>query len=265
MNYNHARRLLWGIGAITLLVTAIPPAGAQGLPEGKGKEQFERICRNCHPVDVATRTRHDKEGWAGVVEDMVARGAQGKQDDLKQVVDYLATNFGPNNPVGSASASAAPAPAAPSAPQVDESASKPGDAAHGKAVYAANGCSGCHQIGQSGSRVGPDLTEIGANRSYDQLQKAVVAPDDEVLPENRSARVVLKDGTTVTGKLLNQDGFSVQLLDSKEQLRSFLRSDLREYTILTKGLMPSYQGKLSPSDLADLTKYLASLKGDSKP
>jgi putative heme-binding domain-containing protein len=132
-------------------------------------------------------------------------------------------------------------------------------------VYEANGCSGCHQIGQTGSRVGPDLTSIGENRSYEQLQQAIVAPDQEVLPENRYARVVLKDGTTVTGRLLNQDGFSVQMMDSKEQLRSFLRSDLREYTILTKGLMPSYSGKLSTSDVADLTKYLASLKGDAKP
>ena len=261
---NHARRILWGIGAMTLFVTAIP-AGAQGLPEGKGKEQFERICRNCHPLDIATRTRHDKDGWAGVVEDMVARGAQGKQDDLKQVAEYLATNFGPNNPMGASTSPAPVTPPPPSAPKVDESASKPGNATHGRAVYEANGCSGCHQIGQTGSRVGPDLTEIGGNRSYDQLQQAIVAPDQEVLPENRNVRVVLKDGTTVAGRLLNQDGFSVQLIDSKEQLRSFLRSDLREYTILTKGLMPSYEGKLSPSDVADLTKYLASLKGDSKP
>ncbi len=264
MNYNHAPRLLWGIGAMTLLVTALP-AGAQGLPEGKGKEQFERICRNCHPLDVATRTRHDKDGWTGVVEDMVSRGAQGKQDEMRQVVEYLTTNFGPNNPIGTSTSPAPVTPAPPVAPKVDESASRPGDAVHGKAVYAANGCSGCHQIEQTGSRVGPDLSNIGENRSYDQLQQAIVAPDQEVLPENRSARVVLKDGTTVTGRLLNQDGFSVQLIDSKEQLRSFLRSDLREYTILTKGLMPSYQGKLSAKDLADLTKYLASLKGDSRP
>lgn len=264
MNYNHAPRLLWGIGAMTLLVTAIPTR-AQGLPEGKGKEQFERICRNCHPLDIATRTRHDKDGWTGVVDDMVARGAQGKRDDLNQVVEYLTTNFGPNNPIGTSTSPAPVTPAPPQAPTVDESASKPGDAVHGKAVYDANGCSGCHQIGQSGSRVGPDLTEIGANRSYEQLQQAIVEPDKEVFPENRYAKVVLKDGTTVKGRLLNQDGFSVQLMDSKEQLRSFLRSDLREYTILTKGLMPSYAGKLSGSDLADLVKYLASLKGGSKP
>jgi putative heme-binding domain-containing protein len=264
MNYNHASRLLWGVGAMTLLILAVP-ARAQGLPEGKGKEQFERVCRNCHALDIATRTRHDKDGWTGVVEDMVARGAQGKQDDLKQVVEYLTANFGPNNPIGTSTSPAPVTPAPPSAPKVDESASKPGDAAHGKMLYAANGCSGCHQVGESGSRVGPDLTAIGENRSYEQLQQALIAPDQEVLPENRYARIVLKDGATVTGRLLNQDGFSVQLIDSKEQLRSFLRSDLREYTILTKGLMPSYSGKLATSDVADLTKYLASLKGDSKP
>lgn len=263
MRYQH--RLICGIGAIGALLTAATPARAQGLPEGKGKEQFERICRNCHPLDVATKTRHDKDAWAGVVEDMVARGAQGKQDDLKQVVEYLSTNFGPNNPIGTSTSPAPVTPAPPSAPKVDESASKPGDAAHGKTVYGANGCSGCHRIGEMGSRVGPDLSEIGANRSYEQLQLALVSPDQEVLPENRSARIVTKDGTTVTGKLLNQDGFSVQILDSKEQLRSFLRSDLREYTILTKGLMPSYANKLSSSDLADLTKYMSSLKGDTKP
>src|SRR3982751_3639792 len=130
MNYNYARMVLWAISAMTQLVTI--PVGAQGLPEGKGKEQFERICRNCHPLDVATRTRHDKDGWAGVVEDMVARGAQGKQDDLKQVAEYLATNFGPNNPIDTSTSPAPVTPAPPSAPKVDESASKPGDAGRGK-------------------------------------------------------------------------------------------------------------------------------------
>jgi putative heme-binding domain-containing protein len=264
MNDKHRLRLLWGTGVMTLFV-AVTPTRAQGLPEGKGKEEFERICRNCHPLDIATHTRHDKDGWTGVVEDMVARGAQGKQDEMKQVVEYLTTNFGPNNPIGTSTSPAPVTPAPAPSPKVDDSASKPGNAAHGKELYASNGCSGCHQIGESGSRVGPDLSEIGANRSYEQLQQALVAPDQEVLPENRYGRVVLKDGTTVTGRLLNQDGFSVQLIDAKEQLRSFLRSDLREYTILTKGLMPSYSGKLSSSDVADVTKYLASLKGDSKP
>lgn len=264
MNHNHSARLLCGIGALTLFIMAIP-ARAQGLPEGKGKEQFERICRNCHSLDLVTGTRHDKDGWTGVVADMVARGAQGKQDDMKQVIEYLTTNFGPSTPARTSTSPAPVTPAPSVQPKVGEPSSKPGDAGHGKAVYAANGCSGCHRIGQSGSRAGPDLTEVGSSRSHTELQRAIVAPDQEVLPQNRYARLALKDGTSMTGRLLNQDAFSVQVIDSKEQLRSFLRSDLREYTILTKGLMPSYANRLSPSDVADLTQYLASLKGESQP
>ncbi len=82
-----------------------------------------------------------------------------------------------------------------------------------------------------------------------------------MLPENRGIRVVTKTGTTVTGRLLNQDAFSVQLIDDKEQLRSFERSALREAAILTKGLMPSYQGKLTEPQVNDVVNYLASLKG----
>ena len=94
----------------------------------------------------------------------------------------------------------------------------------------------------------------------ERLQRSILTPDDEVLPENRFVNVTLKDGSAVKGRLLNHDALSVQLLDGKEQLRSFRSSDIRGYTILTKGLMPSFQNKLSAQDLADIVAYLSSLK-----
>jgi hypothetical protein len=51
------------------------------------------------------------------------------------------------------------------------------------------------------------------------------------------------------------------LLDGKEQLRSFQLGEISGYTILTKGLMPSFEGKLSAQDLADIVAYLGALKG----
>ena len=57
--------------------------------------------------------------------------------------------------------------------------------------------------------------------------------------------VVTKDGATIVGRLLNQDAFSIQLMNADEQLKSYSRSNLREHTIVTKGLMPSYEGKLT--------------------
>ena len=135
-----------------------------------------------------------------------------------------------------------------------------GNADHGKTLVQSSGCLNCHRIGDTGSRVGPNLSDIGDRREPDRLQRSILTPDDEVLPENRFVSVTLKDGSAVKGRLLNHDALSVQMLDGKEQLRSFRSSDIRGYTILTKGLMPSFQNRLSAQDLADVVAYLSSLK-----
>jgi putative heme-binding domain-containing protein len=139
-----------------------------------------------------------------------------------------------------------------------------GDAASGRRLVESSQCLDCHRIGETGSRLGPDLSDIGSRRSTDVLRRAIVAPDDEVLPEHRFVRLVTKDGNVVVGRLLNQDAFSIQLINAEEQLRSYLKSNLREHTILEKGLMPSFESKLTAQQVADMVIYLESLKGAEK-
>jgi putative heme-binding domain-containing protein len=112
-----------------------------------------------------------------------------------------------------------------------------------------------------GSRVGPDLSDIGKLRRAVDIEHSLVAPNDEVLPQNRYFRAVTRDGQTITGRLLNQDTFSVQIIDSNEKLRSLKRSDLREAEFRKDSPMPSYRDKLSSTELADLVAFLVSLKG----
>ena len=109
--------------------------------------------------------------------------------------------------------------------------------------------------------MGPELTDIGATRRAVQLEQSILEPDGEVLPQNRFIRVVAKDGTAVEGRLLNQDAYSIQLFDSKERMVTFQKSNLKEYTFSPKSPMPSYKGKLSNQELADVVTYLTSLKG----
>jgi putative heme-binding domain-containing protein len=136
-----------------------------------------------------------------------------------------------------------------------------GDPARGKELFEnKGGCLSCHRVKDSGSRLGPNLTEIGTTRRMVELERALVDPKADAAPQNRFVRVVTKNGTTVTGRLLNIDTFSIQLLDPDENLRSFSRTDLRESAILPKSSMPSYKDKLSPQELADVVSYLASLK-----
>ena len=137
-----------------------------------------------------------------------------------------------------------------------------GDAERGKVLFAGKGgCVGCHRVGSVGSRVGPDLSAIGTLRRPANLEQSMLEPDAEILAQNRYYRVVTNDGAAVTGRLLNRDTFSVQLIDSNERIRSFTISSLREHGFVEKSPMPSYANKLSAQEVADLVSYLGSLKG----
>src|SRR6266436_9039242 len=146
-----------------------------------------------------------------------------------------------------------------------QSASAQGDAVRGKTTFEGKGeCLDCHRVKDRGSRLGPDLTEIGSVRRSVELERSILEPDAEILPQNRFVRVVTRDDVTITGRLLNQDTFTVQLIDSMERLRSLERSKLREYVFLDKSPMPSYQSKFSAREVADVVSYLVSLKKSEK-
>ncbi len=78
-------------------------------------------------------------------------------------------------------------------------------------------------------------------------------------------QVTPKSGPAITGRLLNQDTFTLQLIDSQERLRTFVIADLRNYSVLTNSRMPSYKEKFNRQELADVVSYLVSLKGPNKP
>ena len=139
-----------------------------------------------------------------------------------------------------------------------------GDPESGKAHFRAKGCTGCHRIGETGSRVGPDLTDIGRFRRSVELERAILEPAADIAPQNRYVKVMTKDGRTVNGRLLNQDTFTVLLMDPSETLRSFDRSQLQQVMIEdASSTMPSFRGKLAPQELADLIAYLIQQKGIS--
>ena len=140
--------------------------------------------------------------------------------------------------------------------------SSTGNKTSGAAIFAGKGnCLTCHRVGDKGSRLGRNLTEIGTIRSPKELETSLVDPNAEILPEGRFYRVVTRDGATITGRLLNLDTYQVQMIDPKEQLRSFDKSELREHGFVKGSTMPSYRNKLSNDELADLIAYLGTLKG----
>jgi mono/diheme cytochrome c family protein len=89
----------------------------------------------------------------------------------------------------------------------------------------------------------------------------LVDPDAEVRFANRSVRAVTKDGKVITGRRLNEDTYTVQLIDEQERLVSLVKDNLREYGLVRRTSMPGYRDKLTANELADVLAYLLSLKG----
>ena len=137
-----------------------------------------------------------------------------------------------------------------------------GDAHAGQILFEGKGnCGSCHRVNGKGSRIALDLSEVGASRSAAYLQRALLDPNAVLVPQNRFIRAVTREGTTITGRRLNEDTESVQLIDEKERLVSLEKSELRSYAVLTESPMPSYRDKFTSKEIADMVGYLASLKG----
>jgi putative heme-binding domain-containing protein len=144
----------------------------------------------------------------------------------------------------------------------DASGGVMGDAARGQAIFAGAGnCASCHAVNGKGPRVAPDLGDIGTLRTAELLHRTLTDPAGSMLPVNRPVRAVTKDGKVISGRRLNEDSYTVQLIDENEHLVSLTKSDLRDFAVLKTTTMPPYKDKFNAQEFADLEAYLLSLKG----
>jgi putative heme-binding domain-containing protein len=137
-----------------------------------------------------------------------------------------------------------------------------GNVGRGQGIFEGKGgCTTCHRVNGRGPRVAPDLSDIGAIRTPTALQRSLLDPTSAMLPINRPVRAVTRDGRTIRGRRLNEDTYTVQLIDEQERLVSLVKADLREYELARSSPMPSVADTLTADERADLLAYLLSLKG----
>ncbi len=137
-----------------------------------------------------------------------------------------------------------------------------GDPRRGKAVFEGKGkCQGCHGPGGEGTRSAPSLADVGAIRTPTELTLALMDPGADIHPDFRTIRAVTRAGATITGRLMNQNSFSMQILDTAGQLRGLQKADLKEFAVVRTSPMPSSKGTLTAQETDDVVAYLAVLRG----
>jgi putative heme-binding domain-containing protein len=150
-----------------------------------------------------------------------------------------------------------------------------GDRAAGEKIFwQTAGCSTCHMVHGRGGVLGPDLSRVGEARSVPYLIDSIREPSKELTsgtldPNNHygiplmydTVTMVTATGKKITGVVKNEDTFSIQLMDTHQQLQFFLKKDLQQVSHEPKSLMPTYSEEmLKPAQLKDLVAYLESLR-----
>ena len=134
-----------------------------------------------------------------------------------------------------------------------------GNVVRGGDLFRSKGCAACHRVNGQGGRLGPDLSQIGKMRSIAHLRRSVLDPEAEVQPRYWVARFE-DGGNAVQGFILNEDTYTVQLMDMNEKLHSYNKAAIKDYRVEKISKMPSYRDSLTEDQLQDLLAYLASLR-----
>jgi len=125
------------------------------------------------------------------------------------------------------------------------------------------GCARCHTVAGRGGAIGPDLSDIGARRSFAYLREALLAPQAAVPDGFLQVQLVTRDGRRITGARLNEDAFSIQIRDLSDEFRSFWKEELIELKKEPgKSPMPGYTDAFTPEELDNVIAYLDSLRGE---
>ncbi len=148
----------------------------------------------------------------------------------------------------------------------DACVAEAGDTARGREVFVQKGsCQACHAIGMGGGRLGPDLTAVGARLSVEHLRESLAEPDEQIPYSHRTVRATGRDGRAYEGVLLNEDGYTLHLIDRQETIHSLSKADLQQVEHPPKSLMPAYGDLLGQEETDDLLAYLCGLTGVTRP
>src|SRR6266496_4756302 len=143
-----------------------------------------------------------------------------------------------------------------------------GNASHGKNLFFGDAnCSLCHMVEGKGGRLGPDLSSVGGSRTREALIDSVRNPSNKLAwglteatkefpQEYESVTAVTVDGKEIKGVTLNEDNFSVQVMDSSEQIHLLEKGKLRSFQKSRQSAMPKYATDvLGDKDLGDVVAF----------
>jgi putative heme-binding domain-containing protein len=252
-----ARRRTNLLASFALFLFAAMPMLSQGQRNGPdaGAQQFARNCAGCHGADgrggdkapaIATIPLVVALSDADLIK-IVHDGTQAGMPAFPQlgdtgiraVVDYLRILQGktPSN--------------APAAAVI-------GDSNSGHTLFFGKAqCSSCHMVNGVGGFIASDLTVYGQSHNEAAIIKAIVTPDNPLVPTARVVEVRTKSGQKLSGVVRSEDNFTLEMQTQDGRYHLLARNTLADVEYTDHSLMPhDYGTRLTPTELNDIASYL---------
>lgn len=222
-----------------------------------GKQTFASTCANCHGLDgrggerapnIAERPRVQQLSDAQLFK-IIENGIPGtgmpafhslESSSIQAVVTYLRTLQGAKNTV-----------------------QLPGNPERGETIFLGKGgCAGCHMVAGKGGFIASDLSIYARTHTVEQIRNEITKP---AASNDRQARVVtatIRNGEKYTGRIRNEDNFSLQLQTLDGTFLFLSKAELETLEFSSQSLMPSdYGSTLSSRELDDIVSYLMNTAG----
>jgi putative heme-binding domain-containing protein len=137
---------------------------------------------------------------------------------------------------------------------------------HGKAMFAAANCYGCHHFAGDGGAVGPDLTGLAGRFSPRDILESVLEPNKVISDQYAGSVIVTDEGQSIVGRVTNFSGeeitINTDMLDPKATVE-VKRGEIESMEPSPTSMMPAgLLNTLHEDELLDLMAFLLS-RGDA--
>lgn len=121
-------------------------------------------------------------------------------------------------------------------------------------------CANCHRVGQEGNNIGPKLDGIGS-RGIERLAEDILDPNRNVDEAYRLTVILTRDGRTLSGLKLREQGEQIILADQQGKEFAVARAAIEELRVTPVSPMPSnFHESIPDQDFADLLAFLLTLR-----
>ena len=134
------------------------------------------------------------------------------------------------------------------------------DFENGKRMFSAGMCIACHRIGGEGGHTGPDLGSLGNRFSIRDILVAITEPSASISEQYMASNVKLKDGRTLSGRLILHTDKEVGVASNPFDLNQLTKAPadqvesigFSQISIMPPGMISA----MNRDELMDLMAYL---------